>query len=296
MKQLLRPLLAAVLLSVVTDTSAQDPDFHIYLCFGQSNMEGYPGIPEEDKGPVDPRFQVLAAVDFPALGRLKGNWYPATPPLSRPSAGLSPADHFGRAMVAALPAGIRVGVVNVAVGGCKIELFDTATEAAYIASAPEWMKPALAAYGGSPYGRLVEMGRLARKAGVIKGILLHQGESNNGEADWPAKVKVVYENLLRDLGLEAADVPLLVGEMVPADQEGKCAGMNALIATLPTTIPTAHVVSAAGCPCHPDFLHFTPVGYRKLGARYAATMLPLLAQKSVPATSLSTQKPTALQK
>ncbi len=296
MKHSLKPLLAAGLLSVATAAGGQDPDFHIYLCFGQSNMEGYPGIPEEEKGPIDPRFQVLASTDFPELGRQKGNWYPATPPLSRPSAGLSPADYFGRALVAALPAGIRVGVVNVAVGGCKIELFDSATEAAYVATAPEWMKPALAAYGGSPYQRLVEMGRLAQRSGVIKGILLHQGESNTDEADWPAKVKVVYENLLRDLGLDAADVPLLAGEVVSADQEGKCASMNAIIATLPATIPTAHVVSAAGCPCHPDFVHFTPAGYRILGARYAATMLPLLAQRTSSATSHSSARPNALQK
>jgi len=296
MKHSLTPLLAAGLLSVATAAGGQDPNFHIYLCFGQSNMEGYPGIPEEEKGPVDPRLQVLASTDFPELGRLKGNWYPATPPLSRPSAGLSPADYFGRAMVAALPAGIRVGVVNVAVGGCKIELFDSASEAAYVATAPEWMKPALAAYGGSPYQRLVEMGRLAQRSGVIKGILLHQGESNTDEADWPAKVRVVYENLLRDLGLDAAEVPLLVGEVVSADQEGKCASMNAIIATLPKTIPTAHVVSAAGCPCHPDFVHFTPAGYRILGARYAATMLPLLAQRTSSATSHSSARPSALQK
>ena len=287
MKHSLTPLLAAGLLSVATAAGGQDPDFHIYLCFGQSNMEGYPGIPEEEKGPTDPRFQVLASTDFPELGRQKGSWYPATPPLSRPSAGLSPAAYFGRTLVAALPAGIRVGVVNVAVGGCKIELFDSATEAAYVATAPEWMKPALAAYGGSPYQRLVEMGRLAQRSGVIKGILLHQGESNTDEADWPAKVKVVYENLLRDLALEAAEVPLLAGEVVSADQNGKCASMNAIIATLPATIPTAHVVSAAGCPCHPDFVHFTPAGYRQLGARYAAATLLLLDQMRGPNTRAS---------
>ena len=276
MKYSLKRFLTAGLLLWVTGACAQDPNFHIFLCLGQSNMEGYPGIPEAEKGPVDPRFLVLASTDFPEHNRLKGQWYPATPPLSRPSAGLSPADYFGRALVAALPAGHRVGVVNVAVGGCKIELFDRATAPAYVATAPDWMKSALSAYGNSPYHRLVEMGKLARQAGVIKGILLHQGESNTGEADWPAKVKVVYENLLRDLDLSAAEVPLIAGEVVPADQAGKCASMNPIIATLPKTIPTAHVVSSAGCPCHTDHLHFTPEGYRELGQRYAATILPLL--------------------
>ena len=46
-----------------------DPDFHVYLAFGQSNMEGFPGIEARDQEAVDPRFRMLAAVDFAELGR-----------------------------------------------------------------------------------------------------------------------------------------------------------------------------------------------------------------------------------
>ncbi len=269
-----------LLLLLVTSALGQDKNFYIFLCLGQSNMEGFPGIPEEDKKPVDPRFQVLAAVDFPALGREKGHWYPAIPPLCRPNSGLSPADYFGRTLVAHLPAQVKVGVVSVAVAGCKIELFDETRRAAYAATAPDWMKGIIAAYGGSPYQRLVEMAKIARQSGVIKGVLLHQGESNTNDHEWPAKVKVVYENLLRDLDLKAADVPLLAGEVVAADQHGASASMNTIIDRLPETIPTAHVVSAAGCAARPDHLHFLPEGYRLLGQRYAEAMLPLLEEQS----------------
>jgi hypothetical protein len=255
---------------------AQDPQFFVFLCLGQSNMEGYPGIPAEETGYRDPRFQVLAAVDFPALGREQGKWYPAVPPLCRANSGMCPADSFGRTLVAALPATIRVGVINVAVGGCKIDLFEPTTFQDYVATSPAWMKGALTAYGGNPYERLVAMARLAQQSGVIKGILLHQGESNVGDPAWPAKVKSVYEHLLTDLGLSAADVPLLVGGLVAADQQGKCAGMNAVIAKLPATIPTAHYVSSDGCEAVSDKLHFSPAGYRELGRRYAKVMLPLL--------------------
>jgi hypothetical protein len=256
---------------------AQDPNFYIFLCFGQSNMEGFPGVLAEDTKAVDPRLQVLAAVDFPALQRKKDHWYTAIPPLCRPTTGLCPADYFGRTLVASLPAGVRIGVVNVAIGGCKIELFDKANYQSYTATAPSWMKPMIAAYDGNPYQRLVDMGKLAQKSGVIKGILLHQGESNTDDPTWPAKVKAIYENLLGDLNLKAADVPLLAGEVVSADQQGKCASMNTIIASLPETIPTAHVISSDGCPCRRDHLHFTPEGYRELGKRYADTMLRLLA-------------------
>ena len=258
---------------------AQDRNFYIFLCFGQSNMEGFPGIQEQDRGAVDPRFQVLASVDFPKLDRKQGQWYAAVPPLCRPSTGLCPADYFGRTLVASLPADVRVGVVNVAVAGCKIELFDKAGYQTYAATAPAWMKAMIAAYDGNPYQRLVALGKTARKAGVIRGILLHQGESNTNDREWPAKVKAIYENLLKDLDLDAGNVPLLAGELVGADQQGACASMNTIIAGLPKVVPTAHVVSSQGCIGRPDHLHFTPEGYRELGRRYAETMLPLLGGK-----------------
>ena len=264
---------------VAENRKAPDRDFYIFLCFGQSNMEGFPGIEEQDKGPVDDRFKVLAAVDFPALGREKGKWYPAVPPLSRPSAGLGPADFFGRTLVATLPPKVRVGVVNVSVAGCKIELFDKNTYRSYASTAAPWMVSIIDAYGGNPYAHLVEMGKVAQKDGVIKGILLHQGESDPGDTEWPNKVKAIYDNLITDLNLKAKEVPLLAGELVNADQNGACAGMNTIIDELPRTIPTARVISSKGCSSRRDRLHFTPEGYREIGRRYAAAMLQFLRYK-----------------
>jgi alpha-L-fucosidase 2 len=243
-------------------------------------MEGFPGIEEQDKTPVDERFRVLAAVDFPSLGRKKGEWYPAIPPLCRPSNGLCPADYFGRTLVSNLPPSVKVGVVNVSVAGCKIELFQNDDFQTYAASAPKWMTNIINGYGGNPYQYLVSVAQLAQKDGIIKGILLHQGESNTNDKEWPNKVKTVYENLLKDLNLKAQDVPLLAGEVVNADQHGACASMNKIIDDLPKTIPTAHVISSQGCASRPDHLHFTPAGYRELGSRYGEAMLPLLGVRA----------------
>ncbi len=280
MNKFVKVLVVVGLLSLSANAYSQDKNFYVFLCFGQSNMDGFPGLRPEDKGPVDERFQVLAVVDNPELGRKKGSWYTAVPPLARPGNGICPADYFGRTLVAKLPANIKVGVVNVSVNGCKIELYQEETYQAYAAAAPAWMKGIIASYGGNPYQYLVDMGREAQKSGVIKGILLHQGESNTDDKQWPNKVKEVYEHLLKDLNLNAAEVPLLAGEVVAADQKGAAARMNYIIDALPKTIPTAHVVSAAGCTARPpDNLHFTPEGYRELGKRYAEAMLPLLAGK-----------------
>jgi hypothetical protein len=281
MKIKLRWLVLAGWLFLNLNAFSQDTNFWIFVCFGQSNMEGFPGIQDQDKTNVDARFQVLATVDFPKQDRKKGNWYPAVPPLCRPYAGLCPVDYFGRTLVASLPKNIRVGVLNVSVGGCKIELFNKTNYQSYASNAPVWMKGIIKAYDGNPYQHLVDAAKLAQQDGVIKGILLLQGESNTGDKQWPNKVNGVYENLLADLNLKAEDVPLLAGEVVNVDQHGQCATMNQIIDELPKTISTAHVVSSAGCTAiPPDHLHFDPAGYRELGRRYAETMLPLLGYKN----------------
>jgi hypothetical protein len=269
----------AVLLFLNMNAFSQDQNFYIFLCFGQSNMEGNARIEAQDTT-VDSRFQLLEAVDCPNLGRTKGIWYTAVPPLCRNRTGLTPADYFGRTMVAALPNNIKVGVINVSVAGCKIELFDKDNFQTYAATAPSWMTGIIKEYGGNPYAHLVEMAKLAQKVGVIKGILLHQGESNTNDTIWPLKVKGIYDNLLKDLNLSPNSVPFLAGEMVNADQGGACASMNKIIAKLPQTIPNSYVIPSNGCTSARDHLHFTADGYRKLGTRYAVKMLSLIGYKA----------------
>lgn len=254
---------------------SQDKNFYVYLCFGQSNMEGA-ARPEAQDSIVDPRFQVMQSVDCPDLGRTKGSWYTAVAPLCRCRSGLSPADYFGRTMVANLPENVRVGVINVSIGGCRIELFDKDNYLAYVETAPGWLKNMVKEYDGNPYGRLVEMAKLAQNDGVIKGILMHQGESNPNDSLWTRKVKGVYDNLMKDLNLNPKEIPLLAGETVNADQGGVCAGFNQIMATLPQTLPNSYVISSAGCPDKQDNLHFSAEGYRIFGKRYAAKMLSLM--------------------
>lgn len=280
MKLLIRVFAFTIVFFIVQNAYSQDPNFHVYLSFGQSNMEGAAPLEPQDKLGVDPRFQVLEAVNCPDLGREMGKWYTAIPPLCRCKTGFTLTDNFGRTMVANLPKNIKVGVVNVAVGGCKIELFDPEKTESYTATAPDWMKGMIKEYNGSPYARLVEMAKIAQKTGVIKGILLHQGESNTGDTLWPKKVKIVYDNLLKDLNLDPRKVPLLSGETVHEEQNGKCASMNKIIAVLPKTIPTAYVISSKGCAVASDFLHFNTEGYKELGKRYADQMLRLLGYKA----------------
>ncbi len=253
---------------MVQESTPQDPNFYIFLAFGQSNMEGYPGVEAQDKTGVSQRFQLLPAVDWPDKSRKKGVWTTAVPPLCRSTTGLCPCDYFGRTLVDSLPADIKIGIINVAVAGCSIKLFDKNNYQSYIATQQSWMKDIVNEYGGNPYGRLVEMGKLAQKDGVIKGFLLHQGESDAGDAQWGSKVKVVYDNLIKDLELDASKTPLLAGDLLSP---------NVNIQNLPKFLPNSYVISSQGLKGR-DQYHFTAEGYREFGRRYARKMLEILGK------------------
>ena len=153
-----RLILTALAVFAAMAVNAQDPDFHIYLCFGQSNMEGNARIEQQDLEGVSDRFMMMATVDDQERGREKGKWYTAVPPLCRQNTGLTPADYFGRTLVEYLPENVKVGVINVAIGGCHIETFLPDSIASYVEKrAPGWMKGMLAAYDNDPYASLVEM-------------------------------------------------------------------------------------------------------------------------------------------
>ena len=268
----------AILATALQGVRAEvDPNFYIYICFGQSNMEGNAAPEDQDKVGVDPRFQMMACVDFQNPARKKGNWYPAIPPLVRQGTGLGMADYFGRTMVENLPENCRVGVIDVAIGGTSIDGFFTEKVGDYLKGQADWFLNYYAAYDNDPYGRIIEMAKKAQEVGVIKGILLHQGETDNGQEEWPQKVKEVYKRMLRDLGLKASDVHIFVGETEYEDMGGGCSWHNHVVAKIPEVIPTGHVVSAEGIPGNGvDPWHFSAAGYRTFGKRYADKVLDVM--------------------
>ena len=279
MKNLFKTLLFVALMTVPTlkSAAAVDPNFYIFLCFGQSNMEGAARPEAQDLASPGPRFLLMPAVDFPEQGRKMGEWCEAVAPLCRPNTGLTPVDWFGRTLVTSLPENIKIGVIHVAIGGIKIEGFMPSEIQNYVKNeAPNWMKGMLEAYGNDPYKRLVTLAKKAQKDGVIKGILMHQGESNTGDPDWAKKVQKVYDALCGDLNLKPEDVPLFAGNIVQADGKGVCIGCKKQIDELPNTLHTSQVISSDGCTNGPDRLHFDAAGYRELGCRYGEAVARFL--------------------
>ncbi|WP_300792933.1 sialate O-acetylesterase [uncultured Bacteroides sp.] len=268
-----------------------DPNFQIYLCFGQSNMEGfaqgdYNGIEDIDKT-VNERFQVLNVVsgNWNGVQREAGHWYTAVPPLCRSNTGLCPADYFGRTMVEELSKtnpDIKVGVIVVAIGGAGIKAFHKTKYNEYYTGTDDWQRSLMDIYDGYPYRTLVDMARIAQKQGVIKGILMHQGESDAYQDYWEDTVSEIYNALILDLGLKVEEVPLLVGEMCREKKGVNLNNPDGPIQNLKNYISNCYVISSENCPGYEDPTddwHFSSEGYRELGRHYAQTMLDILANQ-----------------
>ena len=289
MKKILLGAAFAMALSQVN--AAPDPNFHIYLAFGQSNMEGQGNIENQDKT-VDSRFQVLWTTNETNCGKSLGQWSDAVPPLASCSGKLGPTDYFGRTMVEKTDSQIKVGVVVVAVAGCSIKLFDSPLDQGYMSQQAGWFTQKVNAYGGKPYERLIEMAQKAQEVGVIKGIIFHQGETDAGDGQWPSKVKSVYDRIVRDLGL-GNDIPFLAGEVL---RGGMSQGANNNIAKLPQQSKNFYVISSEGLT-QPlgdgQNVHFTSQEYRDFGKRYAEKMIEVLGDKLKPAATAESSSSVA---
>ena len=256
--------------------AAPDPNFHIYIAYGQSNMEGNAtNFDRNVDGKEHPRVKMFATTSCSNLGRpTVGEMYPAVPPMFKCNAGLSPADWFGRHMADSLP-DVTIGIIPVAQGGTSIRLFDPDDYKNYIASAADWLQSGVKAYGndGNAMGRIIEVAKKAQEKGVIKGIIFHQGETDGGMSNWEQIVKKTYEYMLDQLGLKAEETPFVAGEMVDG---GSCAGFNSRVNNLSKYIVNFGVASSKGYGSKGDGLHFTVEGYRGMGLRYAQQMLKLI--------------------
>lgn len=287
-------MLMFLLTSLALKAQSPDPNFHIYLAFGQSNMEGQGPIEEEDRN-VPSNVKVLwssTASDVADEFRNTGKWYTAVPPLSHRYGKLGVAEYFGRKLSEELGESITIGIINVSVAGASIQLFDKDTYADYINKSASWMIQRIDAYGGNPYERLIEMAKLAQKEGVIKGIIMHQGETDRDDNEWPSKVKKVYDNIISDLNL-GNDIPLLAGEAL---RSGVGSTANTNIAKLPKQSSNFYVVSSEGfnqALGDGQNLHFTAQEYRDFGERYAEKMIEVLGYETVASAPTVIAQPAA---
>ncbi len=271
-------LCSLVVLSLASCKQDPAPQKLLFLAIGQSNMVGK-GIVAPEDTLVSPRFLNLSATEN--ADRKIGEWRVAVPGNCRPGFDypdqVSPTDYFGRTVLEHLAPIDSLAVLQVGVDGCPMRLFDKDQCKGFADSCQmDWMNNELNAYDRDPYQRLITLAKSAQEQGwTVRGLLVHQGETDAYSDYWPKELNKVYNNILTDLELKSEDVPVLVGEVVGIDQNGVCAHANPTIDRVHDFIPTAYAISSYGCKVSEDNLHFAAEGYRKLGRRYAIKWLQL---------------------
>jgi hypothetical protein len=272
-----------------------DPNFHIYLLFGQSNMAGGAGGSTDEAGrslitnecDTNSRVKVMAFGDCnqnsnpcPSrkVERKHGNWYTAFPPYHNCHEGIGPADNFGRTLLDSIREDITIGFIPCALSGQNIAVF----EKGRYANIDDHTRPVVNGQklASGAYEWMVDKCKIGQETGVIKGILFHQGESNSGQQDWPGRVKKIVDNLKQDLNLWDS-IPFIAGEM---RYDGCCKAHNSLINQLPGLIPNCAVASAEGLQRRSmsDNYHFNLTGTNDFGFRYAEAFLGLVDQEYMP--------------
>ena len=266
--------------------AAPNPNFHIYIAYGQSNMAGNGDIvPSEDQAQEPKNFIMLASHTANASQRSgkttqsikTGEWAAAIPPMFHAFENLSPADYFGRAMVDSLP-GVTVGIIPVAIGAVSIRAFDKDQYESYFRGDGKdimswgWPKD----YDNNPPGRILELAKKAKEVGVIKGFIFHQGESDGTDDNWRRTVYKTYKDVIDALGLDENEVPFVAGELL---QEGNncCGSKNGGIAQLKNNFKKFGLASSKGLQGNgKDPYHFGRAGVIELGKRYCSEMLKLI--------------------
>jgi len=284
--------------------SAPEPEMHIYIAFGQSNMQGPGEVRAQDKEGISDRYQVLNVVagTYAEENRAKGEWYRAVPPLIIPDSGspnylgipigLSPADYFGRTLVEKTPKHISIGIVAVAHGDLALAAFHKTKANDYyngvdtISGRPSSTeKQGMDRYKNAGYANMYDAiiynARIALERGPIKGIIVHQGESGPGLSGvaWADLLKEIYDDMLIDLGLEPNSLPILLGQTWNGGS-GNTDGALANNSVIQAVLPKAWIISSEGCTGRtgngqPDNIHFGSEGLQLLGTRYGEKMWEL---------------------
>jgi hypothetical protein len=232
--------------------NASPKNLDIYLLIGQSNMAGRAKVTEELAG----------AIEGCLLLDGKNQWIPAKNPLNlystvRKPVGfqkLGPGYSFAKAMVEA-ETGNTIGLIVNARGATVIE---------------QWHRE------GKFYTELIKRAKAVEEAGVIKGILWHQGEGNapNPE-EYLDQLKALVANLREDLGDK--NLPFVAGQIKDTPDLKE---INDVLAQLPEVVTNTATVSSKGLKCY-DRWHFDTDSQIELGRRYAEAMLKLQATSKI---------------
>ena len=229
-----------------------DPKVWVFILAGQSNMAG--------RGRVEPQ-DTVASERILSINRA-GELIPAREPLHfyEPNmAGLDCGLSFGRELLNDIPDEVSVLLIPTAVGGSSIS---------------QWL-------GDSTHrdvpllSNFLEKVEIAKKEGVIKGILWHQGENDANPDHIP-----LYKGRLAELfgvfreAVGNERLPILIGELGSFSKNNEnWSKINNQIAAYAATDPFVRVIKTDDLYHNGDSVHFDSEGQRAMGRRFAKSYL-----------------------
>lgn len=247
--------------SMVFDRNQNKPDsnFHIYILMGQSNMAGRGMITEEFKNEHNTRLLMLN----------KNNvWVIAEHPLhfDKPDiVGVGPGIAFGLSMAEDTNNKIKIGLVPCAVGGTTIE---------------DWEPKAYnKATNTHPYDDALIRIKEAKKVGIIKGILWHQGEGNSSaekSSIYISQLNSLISRVRNDIGNQS--LPFIIGEL--GYYKEIYSNINKELKKVPSLIPYTAIATSEGLNHNGDGTHFDSQSAHTLGLRLAEKMKNIQKQSA----------------
>ncbi len=250
-----------------------DVNFHVYLLTGQSNMSGR-GLLSQDTYNQNPN---------PRIKMLKqdGTWVTALNPLHgelESAAAVGPGISFAVKMLENADPSVTIGLIPTAIGGQPI--------AAFYPGAPNDRN------SNSIYNESVRFVNIAKTKGVLKGVLFHQGESNNSSSsEWVTGVKALISNFRTTFNDQK--LPFVFGEMgrFPSNPT-KYSNILAVMPGVASDVPYTSLVSSSGLTDIGDATHFNTSSTIILGQRYADAMKGVIATLPVSLTKFTAIKKT----
>ena len=254
--------------------AGEEGEYDVYLLIGQSNMAGRGELLEEDKNEI-PNVYLLDSEGAAVLAKNPMNIYSSIRKADNQQL-MGPGASFASTITA--QTGRKVLLVVNARGGSAIAEWAKGTTTSIKVG------NATTATSLSFYSEAVRRTQQAMEYGALKGILWHQGCSDQKNTTYMTQLTALAKNLRNDLG---ADVPFIVGQL--GDWRSSSVNFNVNIQSINDYLTYSDWVSSqGGVPIvtaesngQPDTTdpHFNRASQITMGKRYAQKILKMVYEK-----------------
>ncbi|TKG97114.1 sialate O-acetylesterase [Puteibacter caeruleilacunae] len=228
---------------------AQDKKQDIYILIGQSNMAGRGQCLPEDLIPIEGVYLLNERDHFEIASNPLNKYSTIRKTMGMQK--LGPGYSFCKILHAKLP-NRSIGLIVNARGGSSIT---------------EWQP------GGKYLEDIISRAKKAKKYGRIKGVLWHQGESDqNTYQEYEKQFKSMANHIRK--ALHKKQLPFFIGELGKWRNSTK--GINSVLDKLSKTYKNVYLIRADELYHRGDNTHFSRESQLLLGERYAGKVLEII--------------------